>query len=185
MAKKIGLGLLVIIVIALIYVATRPADFRIERSAQISAPPDVVFSIINDFSRSQEWSPYEKLDPNLKKTFDGPQAGPGASYSWTGNDAVGAGRLTLLESKPNDLVSMKLEMLKPFPCTNHVTFKLVPSEEGTKVTWSMDGKNDFMAKAVSMFMDIDGMVGKQFEEGLANLNQLAQAENRKLKQHEN
>src|SRR5262249_18024792 len=163
------------IVAALAFIATRPEDFRIERSARISAPPDAVFSIINDLRQWGRWSPYDKRDPNMKKTFEGPSAGPGAMYSWNGNNDVGEGRLTILESKPGELVSMKLEFSRPFKANNQVNFKLAPSDGGTRVSWIMDGKNNFITKAMSIFMDMDKMVGKDFEQGLANLNTLAQA----------
>jgi hypothetical protein len=167
---------LILIVAALAFIVTRPEDFRIERSAGISAPPDVVFSIINDLRQWGRWSPYDKRDPNMKKTFEGPSAGPRAIYSWNGNNDVGEGRLTILESKPGELVSMKLEFSRPFKATNQVNFKLSPSDGGTRVSWIMDGKNNFMTKAMSIFMDMDKMVGNDFEQGLANLNTVAQAE---------
>jgi len=172
----IGIGVVVLLIIAaLAFIATRPADFRIERSAQADAPCDVVFSIINDLRRWGEWSPYDKRDPNMKKSFDGPSSGPGASYSWNGNSQVGEGRLTIVASKPGELVSMKLEFSRPFKATNVVNFKLAPSEGGTRVCWIMDGKNNFMTKAMSLFMNMDKMVGKDFEQGLVNLNSVAQA----------
>ena len=114
----------------------------------------------------------------MKKTFEGPSAGPGAIYTWNGNNQVGEGRLTIVDSKPGELVSMKLEFSRPFKATNEVNFKLVPSEGGTRVSWIMDGKNNFMSKAMSVFMDMDKMVGKDFEQGLANLNTVAQADTR-------
>jgi hypothetical protein len=176
MVKKIGIGVLILIVAVLAFIATRPASFHVERSGQVDAPPDVVFSILNDFQHWHQWSPYDKRDPNLKSTVSTPSAGPGAVYTWSGNDDVGEGRMTLVESKPGELVSMNLEFIRPFAATNQVNFKLAPSEAGTKVTWSLDGKNNFIAKAMSLFMDMDTMVGKDFEQGLINLNSIAQAE---------
>jgi hypothetical protein len=169
-----------VIVAALIYIATRPATFHIERSALINAPANVLFPMINDFHQWIRWSPWEELDPNMEKTFAGPTAQPGATYAWSGNSKAGAGRITLLESKPNELVSIKLEFFKPFPATNQGTFQLVPSTAGTRVTWAMEGKNNFMGKVMSPFMD--GMVGKEFEKGLANLGTAAQADQQRLKQ---
>ena len=107
----------------------------------------------------------------MKKTFEGPSSGPGAIYAWNGNNEVGEGRMTIVESKPGELVTMKLEFSRPFKCTNEVNFKLEPSGGGTRVSWIMDGKNNFMTKAMSLFMNMDKMVGKDFEQGLANLNQ--------------
>jgi hypothetical protein len=172
--------ILVVIVVALAFVSTRPENFHVERSAQISAPPDVAFSIINDLSRWGRWSPYDKLDPNMKKTFEGPSAGPGAIYIWNGNSQVGEGRLTIVDCKPGELVSMRLEFSRPFKATNQVNFKLAPSEGGTRVNWIMDGKKNFVTKAMSVFMDMDKMVGKDFEQGLANLNTVAQAETQRV-----
>jgi len=172
----VGIGVVVFVMIAaLALIAARPADFRIERSAQIDAPRDVVFSIINDLRQWGDWSPYDKRDPNMKKTFEGGSAGPGASYAWNGNNQVGAGRLTIVESKPGELVSMKLEFSRPFKASNEVNFKLAPSGGGTRVSWIMDGKNNFMTKAMSLFMNMDKMVGKDFEQGLVNLNSVARA----------
>ncbi|MDB5309466.1 MAG: hypothetical protein JWO38_3668 [Gemmataceae bacterium] len=174
----IGIAVLVVVLFAalLIYIGTRPASFHIERSAQIDAPGDVVFSIINDLHQWGRWSPYDKRDPAMQKTFEGSPTGPGAVYSWNGNGKVGAGRMTILESKPGALVSMKLEFFRPFKGTNQVRFRLVPSGAGTRVSWIMDGKYTFMTKAFSLVMDMDKMIGKDFEQGLANLNTVAHAE---------
>jgi Polyketide cyclase / dehydrase and lipid transport len=172
----IGTVVLVLIVALVVFIATRPESFRIERSGQISAPADVVFALINDFHQWGRWSPWEKLDPSMNKTFEGPSAGPGAIYAWTGNSKVGQGRMTLLESKAGEFVSIKLEFFKPFAATNQSTFRLAPSGGGTQVNWIMDGKNNFMGKAFSVFMNMDAMVGKDFEQGLANLNTAARAE---------
>jgi hypothetical protein len=178
-AAYIGIGLLVVVVAGLAFIASRPAEFRIERSAVVVAPPDVVFAMINDFHKWVEWSPYEKFDPDMKKTFTGPSAGPGANYAWSGNSKAGEGQITILESKPGELVRMQLEFTRPFACQNEVNFKLVPSAGGTQVSWIMDGKNNFVGKAFSTFMNMDAMVGKEFENGLANLDTLAQAESQK------
>src|SRR5690349_18935122 len=153
-AIYIGIGVLVFIVAAIVFIASRPDDFHVERSAQVSAPPDAVFPLINDFHQWARWSPYEKFDPDMKKTFEGPEAGPGAVYAWDGNSKAGAGRTTILESKPGELVAIKLEMFKPFAGTNQVAFKLVPTEGGTRVTWGMDGKYNFITKGLCLFMDM-------------------------------
>lgn len=174
MGIQIAIGVVVVLVAVLALIATRPAGFRIQRSAQISAPGVEVFSIINDLRQWEKWSPYDKRDPAMKKTFEGPASGPGAIYAWDGNDKVGAGRMTILESKPGELVSMKLQFFRPFACTNQVNFILVPSGTGTHLTWAMDGKNTFMGKAMSLVMNMDKMVGKDFEQGLANLNTVVQ-----------
>ncbi len=168
-----------VIVAGLIYIVTRPATFHIERSAQIHATAHVIFPMINDFHGWARWSPWEKLDPNMQKTFAGPTAQPGSTYEWRGNSKAGAGRITLMESKANELVSIQLEFFKPFPATNQASFKLVPSADGTRVTWTMEGKNNFMGKVMSPFMD--GFLGKEFETGLANLNAATQ-DRRQMKQ---
>jgi hypothetical protein len=172
----------VVIMVLLAFIATRPENFRIERSAEVRAPADVIFALINDFREWPRWSPYEKLDPNMKKTFEGPATGPGSVYIWSGNNKAGEGRATILESKPGELVSIKLDFVRPFAATCYANFALTPSQAGTRVTWSMDGKNNFMAKAFSLVMNMDKMVGKDFEEGLANLNTAAQAETQKVRQ---
>jgi Polyketide cyclase / dehydrase and lipid transport len=170
----IGIIIAVLIVALLVYIGTRPADFRIERSAQMSAPGDAIFSIINDLHEWGRWSPYDKRDPEMKKTFEGPPRGPGATYAWTGNRKVGEGRLTIVESKPGQLVSMKLEFARPFKCTNRVNFTLAPSTDGTLVSWIMEGRNNFMAKAFSLIINMDKMVGSDFETGLANLKSVVE-----------
>lgn len=169
-----------VILAAVIYIVTRPANFRIERSAQINAPAAAIFPMINDFHQWVRWSPWEKLDPNMAKTFAGPTAQPGAIYEWSGNSKAGAGRITLVESKPSERISIQLEFFKPFAATNHANFKLVSSAGGTRVTWSMEGKNNLMGKVMSPFMD--GMLGKEFERGLANLDAAAQADAQRPKQ---
>jgi hypothetical protein len=163
-----------VIVAILVFIVTRPGSFHIERSAQINAPADVIFPMIRDFHQWVRWSPYENLDPNMKKTYGGPTGQPGATYEWVGNSKAGEGRMTMMEIKASELVSFKLEFSKPFKATNQGSFKFVPSVGGTRVTWSMDGKNNFMGKVMSPFMD--GMIGKEFEKGLTNLNTVAQTE---------
>jgi hypothetical protein len=175
MAIWIGVAVVVLIIAAVAFIATRPASFRIQRSAHVSAPPHVVFSIINDLHQWGRWSPYDKRDPNMKKAFDGPAEGPGSVYTWNGNNEVGEGRLTIQESKASELVRMKLEFSRPFKANNEVNFKLVPSDDGTRVSWIMDGKRNFMMKAMSLFMNMDKMIGTDFEQGLANLNTAAQS----------
>jgi len=119
------------------------------------------------------WSPWAKLDPNAKQTFAGPQAGEGASFSWAGNSQVGEGRMTIIESKPNELVRYRLEFIKPFAATNQATFRFDGGADGTTVTWAMDGDNGFLAKAFSLVADLDSLVGKDFEKGLANMREAA------------
>jgi len=175
MLSKIALGVLAVLAILGLVIATRPAHFRIERSALVHAPREHVFPLIDDFQQWPKWSPWEKLDPTMKKTFSGAPKGNGAEYAWAGNAKAGEGRMTILDSQPSELVSVKLEFLKPFAATNLAAFKLVPAGAGSQVTWSMEGNNGFIAKAFCMVMDMDALVGKDFEEGLANLDRLAQS----------
>ena len=170
MLKKIAIVVALILVALAGYVATRPAEFRIVRSRTMTAPPDVVHAYVNDLHRWSEWSPWEKLDPAMKREHSGPPAGPGAAYHWSGNSDVGEGRMTITDSRPPSSVTLRLEFLKPFAATNTTQFDFAPSGAGTSVTWAMSGHNNFMAKAFSAFMDMDKMVGTDFEKGLANLD---------------
>jgi hypothetical protein len=152
-----------------IMVARQPTDFRITRSATLPAPAPVIFGEVNDFHRWQEWSPWAKMDPNATNSYAGMPSGEGAMFTWDGNNKVGSGRMTILESHPSNLIRIKLEFLKPFQATNLAEFAFTPSNGGTLVTWSMSGKNNFMAKAFVLVMNCDKMVGGQFEQGLKNL----------------
>jgi Polyketide cyclase / dehydrase and lipid transport len=164
----------------LLFVAIRlPDEFRIARSGFVNASPATVFAIINDLKAWDHWSPWEKLDPNMKKTYSGPPAGKGASHAWSGNSKAGEGRMTIVDCQANDYIEMQLEFIKPWVCTNQVRFDLKPDAAGTQVTWSMTGTNNFMAKLFGFLMNMDKMVGKDFEEGLANLDRIAQADSKK------
>jgi uncharacterized protein YndB with AHSA1/START domain len=174
--KKFLLVLLILVVAVLGFIATRPNTFHIERSATIAASSDSVFAKIADFHQWASWSPWEKLDPQMTKSYEGAASGVGASYHWTGNDQVGEGRMTITEADPGHRVGIKLEFLKPWQATNNCTFALASEASGTRVTWTMDGNNNFMAKAMSTFMNMDRMVGGDFEKGLANLKTLTEAE---------
>ena len=175
MAKKILAVLAALILGFVAFVATRPAQFVISRKVAVAAGPEIAFSLVNDFHQWKAWSPWEKLDPKMTTTFEGPASGPGASYGWKGNDQVGEGRMTILQSKPDQQLTIKLEFLKPFEATNTTTFLFAAAPPGTEVTWKLEGKNNFLAKAASVFMNMDAMIGKDFELGLANLKALAEA----------
>jgi uncharacterized protein YndB with AHSA1/START domain len=175
MLKKTLIVIAVILVVFLIIVATRPADFRIARSVTIAAPPPVVFAQVNDFRKWEPWNPWGKIDPAMKQTYEGPSAGKGASYSWVGNKDVGEGRMTITESRPTDLVVINLEFIKPFAAVNTTEFTFKPEGNQTTVTWTMTGQNNFMAKAMCMFMNMDKMVGGQFEKGLAAMKSIAES----------
>ncbi|MGL4322484.1 MAG: SRPBCC family protein [Beijerinckiaceae bacterium] len=156
----------------LIYAATRPDHFKIVRSAVVPAAPAAVFAQINDLQRWQGWSPWEGLDPALKRSYSGPPAGVGAAYGWQGNTKAGEGRMEIVESVPDQTIVFKLDFLKPFEAHNRVTFTLVPVAAGTQVTWAMDGPQNFMAKLMGALLNIDRMVGRDFEKGLARLSEV-------------
>jgi hypothetical protein len=163
------LALALIVFLFIIVIAGRPDEFVVSRSAAISAPPDKVFPCVNELKKWEDWSPWAKRDPNAKSTFEGPAAGVGSAMSWDGNKDVGAGKMTIVESKPNDRIRIRLEFLRPFQATNMAEFNFRSESPQTVVTWSMTGKNNFFFKAFSLFMNCDDMVGKDFEKGLASL----------------
>ncbi len=175
MIKKLLLGLVAAIAIILIAATFQSDDMNISRSATIAAPPEAIFKVVNDFSQWDAWSPWSKLDPAMKKTLEGPKEGVGAIYKGSGNDEVGEGSTTLIESKPSEKIGMKLEFVRPFAGTSEVQFTFVPEGTGTKVTWAMQSKKPFIGKVVGMFMDCEKMCGDQFVEGLANLGKVATA----------
>lgn len=181
MAKKIGLGILggvvLVVAVVLLLAASKPDSFQVERQTAIQAPSSAIFANLEDFHRWGAWSPWEHLDPNMRKTYSGPPSGVGASYAWSGNADVGEGRMTVLESRPNEELKVKLEFLKPFEATNTTTYRLVPisGNNGTQVTWIMEGPSSFMSKLFSVFADMDSMIGKDFETGLANLKRVSES----------
>ncbi|MBL0319281.1 MAG: SRPBCC family protein [Alphaproteobacteria bacterium] len=173
---KIMLTILAVAVIGFVMVVgMQPADFRISRTMTMSAPAPVVFEQVNDFHKWGAWSPWAKLDPNQKNTFEGPESGVGAVLRWEGNREVGVGSMTIIESRPSDLVRMKLEFLKPFAATDTAEFTFKAKGNQTEVTWSMYGKNDFIGKAMNLVMNCDKMVGGMFEKGLTNMKGTVEA----------
>jgi uncharacterized protein YndB with AHSA1/START domain len=179
MIINILIGLAVIVVVFIIIVATRPADFRVTRSATVAAPAAVVFAQVNDLHKWEAWNPWGKLDPACKMTYEGPPAGTGAGYTWAGNNRIGEGRMTITESRPNELIRFNLEFRKPFKANNTAEFTFKSAGNQTTVSWSMAGKKNFMFKAVGLFMNSDKMVGGDFERGLADLKSVAEAAGRK------
>ena len=175
MLRKILTALALVVLGLVSFILSRPDSFRIVRSATIAAPAEVVFPMINDLHNWTAWSPWAELDPNMKLTYSGAQLGVGAVYSWTGNDKVGEGRMTILESQPNDKVVIKLEFMKPFEATNTTNFIIKPENGGVNVTWDMTGNNNFMSKAATLVMDMDKEVGGDFAKGLAKLKTVAEA----------
>ncbi len=174
MGLYILIGVIVLIAALVVLVAMRPAAFHIERSIAIAAPPESAFAQVNDLHAWAAWSPFEKLDPAVKKTFGGPPSGTGATYAWAGNDRAGEGRMTIEKSEPPSLIDIKLEFFKPFVATNAAKFTFIPTPGGTTVTWSMDGRRNFMMKAFCLVLNMDKMVGGQFAEGLASLKKVAE-----------
>ncbi len=174
MVKKILAVVAVVILGFVAFVATRPAEFVYLRKTTISAPPEVIFATLADFHNWRNWSPWDDMDPKMERKYEGTPAGQGAIYSWKGNDKVGEGRMTITEAKPNDFIAIKLEFLKPFEATNITTFTLTPGA-ATEVVWKMEGKNAFVSKAAGVFMNMDKMIGDDFEKGLAKLKALTEA----------
>lgn len=157
-----------------VLISRRPDKFQVARSATIRAPAHVVYGHINDLHNWEAWSPWARLDPDAKNSFDGAPLGPGASLAWDGNSKVGAGRMTIIDSKPDELVHLRLDFTRPFAATSMAEFALAEDGDRTNVTWTMTGTNNFMSKAMSLFMDCDKMVGGQFEQGLANLKAISE-----------
>jgi Polyketide cyclase / dehydrase and lipid transport len=170
MLTNIILALLVLLVALLAFVATRPGEFRIVRSRTVAAAPDLVHTFVNDFHKWPAWSPWEKLDPLLKREFSGPASGTGAAYHWSGSKKVGEGRMTITDSRVPNSVTIRLEFIKPWTTTNTTQFDFAPRGSGTEVTWPMSGHNNLMAKVFSLFMSMEKMVGPDFEKGLAGLD---------------
>jgi len=158
----IVIALAVIILLFIVVVASRPSEFRVERSATINAVAPSVFEQVNDLHKWEAWSPWAKLDPNAKSTYAGPAAGTGASFSWDGNNKVGAGTMTIIESRPAELIRFKLEFFKPFKGTNTAEFTFKPQSNQTIVTWAMFGANSFMGKVMGLFINCEKMIGSQF-----------------------
>jgi uncharacterized protein YndB with AHSA1/START domain len=174
MIKTITLVVVLLIAALLIYAATRPDSFRIQRSTTIKAPPEKIFPLINDFEGWRTWSPWENLDPALKRSYSGPKSGKGAVYAWEGNNDVGHGRMEIDESSAPSRIVIKLDFLKPFEAHNIAEYTLAKQGDATNVTWAMHGPSPYLAKLLGVFCSMDSMVGSKFEEGLANLKALAE-----------
>ena len=174
MFKKIAIVVVVLIAAILAFAATKPDTFRVQRSAAIKAPPEKIFPLLNDFQRWETWSPWEKKDPAMKRTFSVVTSGKGAEYSWEGNKEVGEGRMEIAESVSPSRVAIKLDFLKPFEAHNTVEFTLAPQGDTTTVTWAMQGDTPYLAKIVHVFLDMDKLVGRDFDTGLANLKAAAE-----------
>ena len=175
MLKKIIAGIAVLLVGFLLVVAMQPNDFKVTRSATLNASPAALFEQVNDHRKFVVWNPFMKLDPNVKNTFSGPDSGVGAVCSWEGNRDIGAGSCTIIESKPGELVRCRMDWKRPMEGTGTVDFTFKPEGAKTAVTWSMAGKNNFIAKAIHLFMNMDKMIGGQFETGLAQMKSIVEA----------
>jgi uncharacterized protein YndB with AHSA1/START domain len=167
--------LLIALVGFIAFVATRPDEFRVARSTVIAAAPEKIFLRVNTLRLWQDWSPWAKLDPDAKTTFEGPESGVGAVMRWDGNNKVGQGSMTIIESRPNESIKFRLDFLKPMQATSAAEFTFKAEGGQTTVTWSMSGENNFVRKAMSVIMNCDKMIGGQFEKGLASLRDVARS----------
>lgn len=174
MLKKILLGLVVIVAAVLLFALTKPDSFSVERSATIKAPPEKIYPLISDFHQWPQWSPWEKLDPNMKRSLSGAPQGVGAVYAWTGNDDVGEGRMEITGATPPTQVNIKLDFIKPFASQNTTVFTLTPQGDGTQVKWVMQGPAPYITKLMTVFVSMDKMVGSDFEKGLSNMKAAAE-----------
>ncbi len=174
MLKTLAIVILLAILGILAFALTRPDTFSVQRTTTIHAPADKVFALINDFHRWGEWSPWEKLDPEMKRSFSGAAAGVGTVYEWTGNSKVGAGRMEILKTAPATKLDIKLDFIKPFEGHNIAEFTLTPKGDDTEVLWVMHGPAPFVTKLMGVFVSMDSMIGKDFEAGLANMKAAAE-----------
>ncbi|WP_050405760.1 SRPBCC family protein [Bradyrhizobium embrapense] len=170
----IAVILAVAIAVILVLAATKPSTFRVTRTTSINAPAERIFPLIDDFRQWTVWSPYENRDPDMKRTYDGAGRGQGAIYAWDGNKNVGTGRMEILQSSAPSKIVIKLDFLKPFEGHNTAEFTMLPQGDATSVTWTMYGPAVFMSKVMQVFMNLDHMIGKDFEAGLANLKKLTE-----------
>ena len=175
MLKTVLITLAGAVVVLAVVVAKQPPRFRVARSAAISAPPEQVFGQVNDLHNWEAWSPWLKLDPAARTVYGGAPAGPGAVFTWSGNSNVGEGSVTVTESRPHELVRLRLDFKRPFASTSTAEFTFAPDGKRTVVTWSMSGEKDLLAKALHLVMDMDRMIGDKFDEGLAQMKAIAEA----------
>lgn len=174
MLKTIALATVALTAGVLLYAATRPDSFRVERSTRIEAPADNIFPLVNDLRVWNGWSPYDAKDPAMQRTFSGPASGPGAVYAWSGNRDVGQGRMEILAATPPSQATIQLDFIQPFQARNTAEFTLRPEGTGTKVTWALHGPSPYISKLMGLVFNLDHMVGNDFEVGLANLKRVAE-----------
>lgn len=175
MLKKILIALVVLVAIFAVVVAMQPADFRYERKMTMNAAPETIFPLVNNFHQWEGWSPWAKIDPDAKTSYEGPDEGVGAIFKWDGNKNVGTGRMTVVESEPNERINIKLDFFKPFEGTHTAEFTFAPAGTQTEVSWSMYGRNDFIGKAMGLIIDCEKMMGDMFNQGLAAIKAIAEA----------
>jgi hypothetical protein len=178
MLVNIAIGVVVVLALAiaglLLFAASKPEIYRVERSGDMRSSPDRIFGQINDFHKWTAWSPWERMDPQLKRTYSGAVSGQGAIYEWEGNKKVGKGRMEIVESSAPLKITIKLDFLQPFEAHNTAEFTLAPKGDMTKVTWAMHGRQPFLLKIMTIVFSMDKMVGKDFEAGLANLKSIVE-----------
>ncbi|HEX8905228.1 MAG TPA: SRPBCC family protein [Longimicrobiaceae bacterium] len=174
MLVTIAIALAAVAAVLLVAIATRPDTFRVQRSVTIAAPAEVVFAEIEDLHRWSAWNPYEKSDPEMRKTFEGAASGVGSSFHYYGG-TTGEGRMTLAAIEPHRRIAVSAQFIKPFAATNRIEFTLAPAPGGVSLTWAMDGRNTFVGKALSLFIDMDRMIGGSFEKGLADIKGIAES----------
>lgn len=170
------IALAVVVVGLIVVVAMQPSEFQVVRTTTMAAPPDAIFAQVNDFHKWEAWNPWAKIDPAMKQEYSGEDAGVGAKYAWEGNNQVGSGRMTIIESKPSESIAVQLDFEKPMKGTSVATFTFEPDDGNTRVTWQMAGDNNFMGKAIGLVMNMDTMIGGNFEQGLADMKAVAEAE---------
>ncbi|MGZ8833008.1 MAG: SRPBCC family protein [Thermoanaerobaculia bacterium] len=174
MFRKIVTVVVVLVAALLIFAATKPDTLRVERTASIKAPPEKIFPLVNDFHNWSSWSPWEKRDPAMKRTYSGAAVGKGAVYEWDGNNQVGKGRMEITDTTAPSRITIKLDFMEPLEGHDIAEYTLEPQGDSTKVTWVMHGPNRFIGKVISVFISMDKMIGKDFETGLANLKIMAE-----------
>lgn len=174
MLKTIAIVVVLVSAVILVLAATRPDTFRVERSTNVEAPPERVQALIDDFHQWNRWSPWEKLDPAMRRTFGGPASGVDATYAWKSDGKAGEGRMRIVESSPASRIVIELDVIKPIPGHNRIAFTLTPDARETRVVWTMDGTSPFVAKVFGIFVSMDRLIGRDFETGLANLKAAAE-----------
>ncbi len=175
MMQKILVGLIATIGSFVALILLQPSDYQVTRTTTVAAPAQEVFAQIDDFHRWQAWSPWAERDPKANTSFQGPSSGKGAVFAWSGNNEVGEGRMTLMESQPGALVKIRTDFVKPFVGTSYSDFTLKPDGDGTSLTWSMSGQNDFIGKAICLFVSMDKVLGGEMAKGLAGIKRIAEA----------